>query len=71
MTNVTSVTITTVGSGYVVGDQLTIDATALGGTGTYTLGALTQPQILTEISWPVHDYWNHWYFMSLLANYLF
>ena len=47
---VTSVTITTVGSGYVVGDQLTIDATALGGTGTYTLGALTQPQILTEIS---------------------
>ena len=47
---VTSITITTVGSGYVVGDQLTIDATDLGGTGTYTVGALTQPQILTEIS---------------------
>ena len=48
---VTSVTISrVVPGGYVVGDQLTIDATALGGTGTYTLGALTQPQILTEIS---------------------
>ena len=47
---VTSVTITTVGSGYVVGDQLTILGSALGGSDTYTLGALTQPQILTEIS---------------------
>jgi len=47
---VTSITITSVGSGYKVGDGLTIDATDLGGTGTYTIGALTQPQILTEIS---------------------
>ena len=47
---VTSITITNVGSGYVVGDELTIAGADLGGSGTYTIGALEQDQILTEIS---------------------
>jgi len=46
---VSSVTVVGVGSGFAVGDVLTIAGSDLGGSGTYSLGALTQPQILTEI----------------------
>ena len=46
---VSSVTVVGVGSGFAVGDVLTIAGSDLGGSGTYSLGALTQPQILTEV----------------------
>ena len=46
---VSSVTVVGVGSGFAVGDVLTIAGSDLGGSGTYSLGVLTQPQILTEV----------------------
>ena len=47
---ITQITIVNVGSGFKVGDVLTIEGSALGGSGTYNVGALIQSQLLTEIS---------------------
>ena len=47
---ITQITIANVGSGFKFGDVLTIECSALGGSGTYNVGALIQSQLLTEIS---------------------
>ena len=47
---VDSITVTTIGNNYQLGDLLTIAGSDLGGDGTYTLGALVQSNILTRLS---------------------